>query len=99
MGANRWLGGASRLRKSSAIKAVKRKPKSEIHIHVLREKCNGCGVCVKLCPSGAWSIEDGVAVWKGMNLCLECGACFNACPTEAIVWSYPRGGEGVVYEF
>jgi ferredoxin-like protein FixX len=91
--------GRHRLRRTSPIKTVKRKPKSEVHIRVLKEKCNGCGVCVKVCPSGSWKISDNVAEWRGMNLCLECGACFNACPAEAIVWSYPKGGEGIIYEF
>jgi len=78
---------------------TKRKPKTREHIKVIAGLCNGCALCVRFCPSGSWELRGGTAVWVyGMEYCLECGTCFNLCPQGAIVWSYPLGGEGVVYE-
>jgi ferredoxin-like protein FixX len=76
-----------------------RRPKTEVHIKVVKERCNGCGNCVRFCPSGSYQLEDGYATWKyGMKLCLECGTCYQVCESEAIEWRYPRRGEGVIYK-
>lgn len=44
-------------------------------------KCNGCGACAKLCPTGA--IDP--AAPKGVNRekCIKCGRCIVVCPTKA----------------
>lgn len=44
-------------------------------------KCNGCGACAKLCPTGA--IDP--AAPKGVNKekCIKCGRCIVVCPTKA----------------
>jgi len=44
-------------------------------------KCNGCGACAKLCPTGA---IDPVAP-KSVNKekCIKCGRCIVVCPTKA----------------
>ncbi len=43
-------------------------------------KCNGCGACAKLCPTGA--IDP--AAPKGVNKekCIKCGRCIVVCPTK-----------------
>lgn len=43
-----------------------------------REKCTGCGFCVKGCPNGAIRMEDGKAV-TDRSLCGGCGACTDYC--------------------
>ncbi|MBQ7094957.1 MAG: Fe-S cluster domain-containing protein [Clostridia bacterium] len=45
--------------------------------------CLGFGNCLKKCPLGAISIENGVAV-VDRNLCIGCGACLEACPKGVI---------------
>ena len=60
--------------------------------HVLKEKCTGCGECVKACPYEALSLkeEDGKKI-VSLNpaLCKGEGACVPVCPEEAIeVWGY-----------
>jgi len=46
------------------------------------EKCDGCGVCAKVCLMNNISIVDDKPSW-GDN-CLVCFACFQWCPKEAI---------------
>ena len=48
------------------------------------EVCNGCGMCVIVCPHGVFDIEDRKAVIADQNACIECGACAINCPVNAI---------------
>jgi len=50
--------------------------------HVDEEKCQGCGICVNICPTGALTVND-IAVIKAQR-CTGCGACVTVCPFEAI---------------
>lgn len=43
---------------------------------------DGCDACVQACPTGAISVDDGVAIDLGK--CLFCPECVEACPTDAI---------------
>jgi len=51
-------------------------------VNINKNKCNGCGTCVDICPADAIKIEQEKAVVS--DECVECGACVNACPNEAI---------------
>jgi len=44
--------------------------------------CNGCGVCLKICPYGAVALKDGKAVLN--DRCTACGACIDTCKEGAI---------------
>jgi len=46
------------------------------------EKCDGCGLCCKLCPTSNIEIQNAKAV-RGKN-CIACTACVNWCPQHAI---------------
>lgn len=46
------------------------------------EKCNGCGICVQVCPVKNIKLENGKPVWQ--HNCEQCLACLQWCPTEAI---------------
>ncbi|NLL56244.1 MAG: RnfABCDGE type electron transport complex subunit B [Clostridiales bacterium] len=45
--------------------------------------CLGGGSCIQVCPEGAITIEDDVAVID-RPLCVSCGACINKCPKNCI---------------
>ena len=46
--------------------------------------CNGCGMCVTVCPHTVFSIKDKKAIIADRNTCIECGACAINCPVNAI---------------
>ena len=48
-----------------------------------RERCNGCGECVRVCPSQTLEMKDGKAVVTGARS-LACGHCVAVCPVEAV---------------
>ncbi len=45
-------------------------------------KCNGCGVCGTVCPSGNVVFDGGKPTWN--HRCEQCFACLQWCPREAI---------------
>jgi ferredoxin like protein len=79
-------------------------PKTKEHIKVNKDKCIGmtCQVCYITCPTGSFEMEkeSGKATWKyGMTTCGECGTCRYVCPVDAIDWSYPEAGTGIVLKY
>lgn len=57
------------------------------------EKCNGCGVCSKVCPAKNIEILNEKPTW--LHRCEQCLACIQWCPEEAIQYGkktaqYPR---------
>ena len=50
---------------------------------VAAEKCSGCGLCQKQCPTRSIQIENGKARLTGSN-CTICYRCVNSCPKQAI---------------
>jgi len=51
--------------------------------HIISEKCNSCGECIKCCPANAIeSTKNGVVI--NSISCTGCGICVSKCPTQAI---------------
>ena len=44
--------------------------------------CNGCGICLSVCPVGNIELVDNRPVWQ--HRCECCMACFHWCPQAAI---------------
>ena len=69
-------------------------------IHVLVERCKGCGWCVEFCPRNVLEISDDInskgyhppEVDKALvHACVSCGLCELLCPEFAI---YVKQTEG-----
>lgn len=48
--------------------------------------CNGCGLCVKLCPTKNLTLVNGKIIQN--NKCIICYRCINACPQKSITVGY-----------
>jgi MinD superfamily P-loop ATPase len=46
------------------------------------EKCNGCGICKAVCPSGNIDLPEERPAWQ--HHCEQCLACIQWCSQEAI---------------
>ncbi len=46
------------------------------------EKCNGCGICAKICPADNVAIRNDRPIWR--HRCEQCLACLQWCPQEAL---------------
>ena len=55
-----------------------------MNIQIDLEKCEGCGDCVDVCPSGVYELQNGKSVVVNMDECIECCACLEGCPQGAI---------------
>lgn len=47
-------------------------------------KCNGCGICEKVCLSKKIKITDNKPIWQKNVLCYMCFACLNYCPEKSV---------------
>lgn len=52
-------------------------------IRVNKDKCTGCGLCVKACPFSAITLKENKATID-LNKCTFCGACVEICKPKAI---------------
>ena len=52
---------------------------------IAEEACNGCELCVEVCPYDAIEMADKVAAID-LAACERCGLCVTRCRRDAIVW-------------
>ncbi len=57
-------------------------------IEISSELCNGCQLCVKVCPARAFTLIDKTAVLTG-ECTFACDHCAAACPQAAIKTRFP----------
>jgi len=48
------------------------------------ERCKGCGLCIKSCPTSAITGEKKKPHSIDPELCIKCGACAKACKLQAV---------------
>ena len=58
--------------------------KALITYSIISEKCTGCGLCTKVCPTQATSGEKKKAHTIDNDKCTRCGACIESCKFDAI---------------
>lgn len=59
-------------------------------VFVVKDICNGCGMCAAVCPNGAVEVKLKVAV-VDPEKCEDCEECVFACPAGAIT----GGGQNI----
>lgn len=52
-------------------------------IKLVEEKCTGCTKCVRVCPTEALRVRNGI-VQLDVSRCIDCGKCVVTCPFGAI---------------
>jgi NADH-quinone oxidoreductase subunit F len=51
---------------------------------IIADKCTGCTVCAKICPTKAITGERKLLHVIDQELCIKCGSCYLKCKFEAI---------------
>ena len=48
--------------------------------YILPDKCQGCGICLRECPSEAISGGKRMVHIIDQSRCIKCGTCLDVCP-------------------
>lgn len=58
------------------------KPQEKDKFFWTDERCNGCGICSKVCPANNIVMKDGKPTWE--HQCEACVACIQWCPQRSL---------------
>lgn len=69
-------------------------------LHIIWERCKGCGFCVEFCPKGVLELSQEFnskgyhpPVAKNEQECVNCDLCERICPEFAIFCVRKENGE------
>ena len=54
------------------------------------DDCIGCGICMRVCPTGSIQVKNQHANYKDTSRCQMCLACVQHCPENAIRLKIPE---------
>ena len=49
-----------------------------------KDVCVFCGLCAKVCPCDALTVNRADKVWEVSDACVKCGACVEKCPKKCL---------------
>jgi len=53
-----------------------------VTFYILPDKCEGCGICLRQCPSEAIVGSKRMVHVIDQSKCIKCGTCLDVCPTK-----------------
>ncbi|MDM8536969.1 ferredoxin family protein [Desulfobacterales bacterium HSG17] len=62
---------------------------SAMSVEIDMEQCNGCGICVEICPLDCLRMDDNEIAFMKYDECWYCGSCTLECPKDAIILRLP----------
>ncbi len=75
----------------NTIAAMSQRPAFKYLMHDAAKKkigvnddCNGCGMCVQMCPKNVFKLDSGKAYRANVKECTLCLRCTNFCPQGAV---------------
>jgi NAD-dependent dihydropyrimidine dehydrogenase PreA subunit len=62
---------------------------STMSVEIDMEQCNGCGICVEICPLDCLRMNVNKKAFMKYDECWYCGSCTLECPKDAIILRLP----------
>ncbi|MFW9784668.1 MAG: HgcAB-like fusion protein [Candidatus Heimdallarchaeota archaeon] len=87
LGEKKWKQGKKKMR--FLFEEYKLQPYGQIHIE--REKCIGCRLCIEVCPRSVYLFneENKKAILQFPSKCINCNACINRCLANCLSLKLP----------
>lgn len=58
-------------------------------VEIDKNKCDGCGICVEICPMDALRLDTKGKAYMKYDECWYCGCCVIDCPQKAVKLRLP----------
>jgi NAD-dependent dihydropyrimidine dehydrogenase PreA subunit len=62
---------------------------SNMSVEIDNNLCDGCGICVKICPLDCLRMDEDKKAFMKYDECWYCGVCTLDCPLDAIILRLP----------